>query len=179
MYLHVIWTRLLICWYVYKIGRKAIQITPSWNVACRKTFFGDDNEPAAQPAVPPSHGSDQSRRGSKRKQQEESSSDVEIVGCKFAPRKKCKVEPLLRGVSNVKQEVPVQVKTERGVTAFCSQGHDLVRIPVPPKQVESRRSKLYVSWQQVRCDKCGSDVADVSFRCDLCDYDMCETCAGK
>ena len=37
MYLHVIWTRLLICWYVYKIGRKAIQITPSWNVACRKT----------------------------------------------------------------------------------------------------------------------------------------------
>ena len=50
-----------------------------------------------------------------------------------------------------------QVKTERGLTVFCSQRHDLVRIPVPPKQVESRRSKLYVSWQQVRCDKCDYD----------------------
>jgi len=29
-------------------------------------------------------------------QNEESSSDVEIVGCKFAPKKKCKVELLLR-----------------------------------------------------------------------------------
>ena len=48
---------------------------------------------------------------------------------------------------------------------------------MPPKQVESRRSKMFVSWQQVRCDKCGSEVADVSFRCDLCVYDLCETCA--
>ena len=29
-------------------------------------------------------------------QNEESSSDVEIVGCKFAPKKKCKAELLLR-----------------------------------------------------------------------------------
>ncbi len=81
---------------------------------------------------------------------------------KFA-LKKCKVEPLLRGVSLVKQEVPVHVKQARAVTVFCSQGHDLVRIPVLPKQVESKRCKLYVSWQQVRCDKCGSEAADVSF----------------
>ena len=86
------------------------------------------------------------------------------------------MEPLLRGVSNVKQEVPVQVKTERGVTVF--QGHDLVRNPVPPKQVE-KQEVHYVSWQQVCCDKCGSEVADLSFRCDLCDCYMCETCAAK
>ena len=41
---------------------------------------------------------------------------------------------LVAGVSNVKQEVPVQVKKERAVTVVCSHGHDLVRIPVPPKQ---------------------------------------------
>ena len=83
------------------------------------------------------------------------------------------MEPLLRGVSLVKQEVPVQVKQARAVR------HDLVRIPVLPKQVESKRCKLYVSWQQVRCDKCGSEAADVSFHCDPCGYDMCETRAAK
>lgn len=42
---------------------------------------------------------------------------------------------LVAGVSNVKQEVPVQVKKERAVTVVCSHGHDLVRVPVPPKQI--------------------------------------------
>ena len=85
-----------------------------------ENIFGDDIESAAQLAVPLSHGSDQSRRGSKRKQEESS-----IVDCKFAPRKKCKVESFLQSVSNDKQEVSVQVKAERGVTVFCSQRHDV------------------------------------------------------
>lgn len=99
---------------------------------------------------------------------------MEILGLKFAPRKKWKVSgPLLRGVNNVKLEVPAQVHKERDVSLFCSRRYVFGRIRVPPKQVESKRSKLYVPWQQVRGDKCRTDVADESCPCDLCDYDMC------
>lgn len=68
----------------------------------------------------------------------ESSSEVEILGLKFAPRKKWKVSgPLLRGVNNVKLEVPAQVHKERDVSLFCSRRYVLDRIRVPPKQLES------------------------------------------
>ena len=70
--------------------------------------------------------------------EKESSSEVEILGCKFAPRKKWKVSgPLRRGVNNVKLEVPAQVPKERDVSLYCSQRYVFGRIRVPPKQVES------------------------------------------
>ena len=43
----------------------------------------------------------------------------------------------LRGLRHAKQEVPVNVKKERPATVFCSQGHDLVRIPVPPSRCKA------------------------------------------
>ncbi len=80
---------------------------------------------------------------------------MEILGCKFAPGKKYKVEePLQRGVNDFKQEVAVQLKKDR---VFCTQKHEFLRVPMPQN----------------------SEVADVSARCDLCDCDMCETCAAK
>ena len=121
----------------------------------REKIFGDDIEPAAQPLF---------------------HFRTDLANFVAAPResnKKRAAAMLKSWVATLHRERSARwssccgVKTERGVTVFCSQGHDLVRIPVPPKQVESRRSKLYVSWQQVRCNKCGSEVADVSFRCDL------------
>ena len=53
---------------------------------------------------------------------------------------------LVAGVSNVKQEVPVQVKKERAVTVVCSHGHDLVKSPGATKaDFLSRGNKFAVT----------------------------------
>ena len=47
----------------------------------------------------------------------------------------------LPGLRHAKQEVPVNVEKERPATGFCSQGHDLVRIPVPPSRCKAGNPK--------------------------------------
>ena len=139
---------------------------------------------AVAPAVPPlAHRSD-------------SESEVELVCVRPAKRARAtvKVESLLKNVlpvkqEGVKQEVPVKQEApavrKKEVTPtvskiFCPQGHELILKPLgtstSSKKV-GRKEVPLVHWDEMTCDWCGiSFVAQHTWRCDLCDWDVCEKC---
>ena len=139
---------------------------------------------AVAPEVPPlAHRSD-------------SESEVELVCVRPAKRARAtvKVETLLKNVlpvkqEGVKQEVPVKQEApavrKKEVTPtvskiFCPQGHELILKPLgtstSSKKV-GRKEVPLVHWDEMTCDWCGiSFVAQHTWRCDLCDWDVCEEC---
>ena len=127
--------------------------------------------PAASHDELPPPGNDQARP--RPDLGDSSDSDVEMLCFIPAPKR-----ARARGVKQERPEhlhlplqAPPRVKHE---ALYCRQGHALVFETPPPEVVLNEQQFAYF---QTTCDVCQATVRDGTYRCQACDWDICDTCA--
>ena len=112
------------------------------------------------------------------------SSDVELVLVRPAKRARptVKIERLMQHVVAAKKEEVVK-REEIPPTPFCPQGHDMILKPFGPRTVASKRKRgrevMEVQWERVTCDVCEAEVEQDTWRCEICNWGVCQKCAAS
>ena len=93
-----------------------------------------------------------------------------------------KIERLMQDIAVVKKEQVVK-QEEVPSTPFCPQGHDMILKPFAPRTVASKRKRgrqvMEVQWERIDCDLCGAEVEQNTWRCETCNWDVCQKCAAS